>query len=195
MSDDLNVTPLPPADWDSALAHVIADMKGAPLQVHGLMANHPELLAAWWSFRNYSVRGGELGQRRGELVILRVAVLMRAWYEWASHVERGLACGLSRDEIERVKEGGAAPGWDAADAALLEAVDELVADHGLSPNSHARLRAHYSVRQIMDIMAIHGMYVTLACMINTWGLELDARVKAKLPDDVTREAFEAAFPR
>lgn len=195
MSDELKVTPLPPAEWNPCLAHIIEDMRGAPINVHGLLANHPKLLEAWWGFRNYSVNGGDLGRRKGELVILRVAVNMRAWYEWGAHVERALACGIGRDEIERVKTGATAPEWEASEALLLEAVDELIAGHGLSPATHARLRRHYSVRQIMDIMAIHGMYVILACMINTWGLELDARIQEKLPSDVTRESFESEFPR
>ena len=195
MEPDPEVTPLPPADWDPALRPIIDDMKGRPLNVHSLMAHHPTLLKALWDFRNYSVQGGELGRRRGELVILRVAVLMKAWYEWASHVERGLACGLSRAEIERVKAGAAAPGWDPAEALILTAVDELVAGHALSPETQHKLRDHYSIQQVMDIMAIAGMYVILGCMINSWGLELDQHVTEKLPADVTRESFEAEFPR
>jgi 4-carboxymuconolactone decarboxylase len=78
---------------------------------------------------------------------------------------------------------------------LLEAVDELISNHGLSPDLLGRLRKHYSSKQIMDIMAIQGMYIILGCMINTWGLELDASSQAKLPPDVTKENFESEFPR
>ena len=92
--------PLQVADWDSSLSSIIDEMNGEPLNVHKLMANNPALLKAWWNFRNYSITGGALGTRLGELVILRVAVHMRAWYEWASHVERSIARGLSMDEIE-----------------------------------------------------------------------------------------------
>ena len=194
-SDPAEPRPLPPEDWNPALSFVIDDMNGAPLNVHKLMAHHPDLLKAWWNFRNYSVKGGDLGRRKGELVILRVAILLRAWYEWASHVERALAYGLHRDEIERVKQGPDAPGWNTSEALLLTAGDELVANHGLTRETAAGPRQHFSVQQIMDIMAIHGMYVILGCMINTWGLELDAEAAAKLPDDVTRQAFETEFPR
>jgi hypothetical protein len=43
----------------------------------------------------------------------------------------------------------------------------------LSPGTHTALREYFSVQQVMDIMAIHGMYVNLGCMVNPWGLELD----------------------
>ncbi|MDG1323338.1 MAG: carboxymuconolactone decarboxylase family protein, partial [Porticoccaceae bacterium] len=103
MSNKLTqVKPLATQHWDKALTKVIEDTKGAPLHVHQLMANNPKLLDAWWDFRNHSVEGGTLGKRAGELVILRVAVHMQAWYEWGSHVDRALTCGLSIDEINRV---------------------------------------------------------------------------------------------
>lgn len=185
----MKVLPLDPAGWDPSLAPVLEDMGGNPLNVHRLMAHNPALLSAWWAFRNHGVNGGALGPRRGELVILRVGVLVKSWYEWASHVDRALRIGLSLEEIERVRAGGEAPGWSEPEALLLSAVDELVADHGLSEPTHAALRRHFSVAEIMDLIAIHGMYVILGCMINTWGLTLDADVEARLPEGVKTRSF------
>ncbi|MBE0575054.1 MAG: carboxymuconolactone decarboxylase family protein [Desulfuromonadales bacterium] len=189
------LNPLPVSAWDASLAHVSDDMHGQPLNVHALMAHHPDLLKAWWSFRNYAVSGGELGKRNGELVILRVALHLKAWYEWGSHVERSLACGLTLEEIERVKQGAQAAEWDPAEALLLKAVDELFAGHAIDAKTLNELYQHYSVRQVMDLIAIHGMYVILGGMINTWSLELDKHVQEKLPATVNKTQFEAEFPR
>jgi alkylhydroperoxidase family enzyme len=189
-ADNLKVSPLPVADWDASLARVLDDMQGQPLNVHALMAHHPELLNAWWNFRNHSVAGGALGGRSGELVILRVAVHMKSWYEWASHVVRALSSGLSLVEIERIRLGPQAPGWTTADALLLQAVDELMTDHSITAGTLAKLSNYYDTRQIMDLIAIQGMYVILGCMINTWGLELDEQVRDKLPAGITRAQIE-----
>lgn len=191
MKSNLRVTPLPISEWDAPLTHIIDDMDGRPLNVHSLMANHPSLLKAWWDFRNYSITGGDLGKRKGELVILRVAVHMNAWYEWASHAERALACGLTLKEIERVKQEPESPEWNASERLLLKAVDELFILHAISNQTHTRLREHYSARQVMDLIAIHGMYVILGGMINTWGLELDPHIEKNLPASVTKEQFES----
>ena len=86
-----------PDYWDPSLNHILRQMNGEPLNIHKLLAKHPKLLKAWWDFRNYSVNGGDLGRRKGELVILRVASYLNSWYEWASHVERSLQCGLALD--------------------------------------------------------------------------------------------------
>lgn len=182
--------PLPPDQWDQSLQYVIDDMRGCPLNVHSLMANHPELLNAWWDYRNYSVSGGALEQRDRELVILRVAVHLRLWYEWASHVVRGLAADLTMDEIDRVMTGPAAAQWSDRDALLLTAVDQLIQDRSIDDNTQSALAEYFSTNQIMDVIAVQGLYVTLGCMINTWGLELDEHVAAQLPKGVTREKFE-----
>ena len=195
MKTSIKATPLPISDWNPSLSHIINDMKGQPLNVHSLMANHPELLKAWWNYRNYSVAGGDLGKRRGELVILRVAIHMKSWYEWSSHVERALSCGLTLEEIERVKQGTQAPEWSSGEALLLKAVDELIVNHAIAAETLEELYEHYTTRQVMDIIAIQGMYITLGSMINTWGLELDDHVQKKLPESVTKVKFEEGFPR
>jgi 4-carboxymuconolactone decarboxylase len=190
MKDYLNLSPLPATEWDSSLSHIIDDMQGKPLNVHSLMANHPGLLNAWWNFRCHAVIGGELGRRNCELVILRVSVHMKSWYEWASHVERALDCGMTLDEIERVKLGSKSPEWSDGESLLLRATDELFAEHAIRSQTLCELLQHYSAKQVMDLIAIHGMYVILGGMINTWRLELDEDIQQLLPEDVTREQFE-----
>ncbi|MDH3455059.1 MAG: carboxymuconolactone decarboxylase family protein [Desulfuromonadales bacterium] len=195
MKDRIKLKPLAVSDWDASLSQVCDDMQGRPLNVHALMAHHPALLNAWWNFRNYGVGGGELGIRNGELVILRVALLLKSWYEWGSHVERALACGLTLAEIEQVKQGPLAVEWTPAEALLLKAVDELFAEHAISAETLDELYRHYTVRQVMDLIAIQGMYVILGGMINTWSLELDEQVEKNLPATVSKQRFEAEFPR
>ena len=106
-----------------------------------------------------------------------------------------MACGLTLAEIERVKQRAAAPGWTVADKLLLTAVDELIARHAISPGTLSELYQHYSPKQVMDLIAIQGMYVTLGGMINSFGLELDQQVLERLPESVSQTQFESEFPR
>ena len=181
--------PVPANDWEQSLQHIVSDMQGRPLNVHGLLANHPRLLEAWWTLRNYLVRGGDLDQRHCELAILRVAARRRSWYEWASHVTRGLESGLSLEEIERVRNDDGA--WQEPDAALLDAVDEMLATGSLSRAMLERLAGHFTDRQVLDLVHLQGMYATLACVISTWGVDLDEHVAQRLPATVTPEGFGA----
>lgn len=179
--------PLPISAWNPSLQHVIDDMHGRPLNIHALMANHPRLLDAWWSLRMYLVNGGDLTQRHCELVILRISVHMKSWYEWASHVVRGIDSGLTVDEIQRIRSG--VGDWDDADAALLQAVDDVIADNCISEVTRARFQQHFTNQQMLDVVMLHGMYQTLSCLINTWGVELDEHVQERLPEVFTKTAF------
>lgn len=189
------VLPLPTENWDPSLAHVSAEMGGAPINVQKLMANSPGLLAAWWDFRNYSVAGGSLGPRVGELVILRVAVHLGSWYEWGSHVDRAVRLGVPVDTVLSVMDRQIASSWTEKEALILRAVDELLDHREICEETRNALDAHFTTAQVMDLIAIQGMYVTLGCMINTWGLDLDSHVAARIADFVDQDSFEAAARR
>lgn len=185
-----NLTEIPVEHWDKTLSPVIDDMRGQPLNVHKLLANHPDLLKAWWSLRMHVVAGGTLEQREAELVILRTAVHTAQWYEWASHVVRGQAAGLSLQEIERIADGPDAEGWSTQDAILLAAVDELDAARALSDRTQAALSQYFSAQQVLDVIAIYSTYVMLGVILNSWNVELDDEVAGALPVKATRHRFE-----
>ncbi len=192
------VEPLETTQWPTTLDGVCSDMNGAPINVHKLMAHSPDLLRAWWSFRNYSVTGGRLGQRLAELVILRVGVHLGAWYEWGSHVDRAVGIGMPMDAIlETLKYQ---PDLSAKDVLVLNAVDELMLHHRITTPTRAALEQFFDTAQLMDLTAIQGMYVILGGFINTWDLALDDAVSKRIEHltnqkdfDVSAAAFQAAI--
>ncbi|WP_084396218.1 carboxymuconolactone decarboxylase family protein [Henriciella aquimarina] len=113
-----------------------------------------------------------LAPRERELVILRAGFNWRAGYEWAQHERIGLECGLTADEIARIKAGPEAGGWTAEDAALLQATDELTADAFITEATWARL-AFLSEKQKMDLVMTVGQYTQVSMMLNTFGVQLD----------------------
>ena len=184
--------PLDPNDWPEELSGIVKDMQGAPINVHKLMANNPTLLNAWWAFRNHSVKGGALGQRNAELVILRVAVHMKSWYEWGSHVDRGINVGLKIEEINSLLKAEVNEELTLEERHLIKAVDELSGDHRIYPETLSLLEKYYSNSQLMDLIAIHGMYLILAAMINTWGLKLDDDVAERIAQLTDEASFQKA---
>ena len=186
------VRPLPASRWADSLADILADMQGKPLNVHGLMAHNPDLLQAWWAFRNHSVQGGTLGKRKVELLILRVAVHMQSWYEWAAHVDRALQTGIERDTIEALLQPLRDARWPDEESILLRAVDELTYDHAIRESTRKGLEKHYSTEQVLDLIAIHGMYLILAAMIRTWQLPLDDDIARRIAPCTDEASFRKA---
>ena len=85
----------------------------------------------------------------------------------------GQRAGLTDAEIVAIKAGADAPGWSAADRALIRATDELHADQFISEATWQALRAHFQPRQCMDLVFTAGQYTQVSMLLNSFGVQLD----------------------
>jgi alkylhydroperoxidase family enzyme len=146
---------------------------GPVLNIFRTLAHAPKALKAFLGWGNYVLsQKNDLPAREREIVILRTGWLCRSGYEWTQHVEIGLRCGLTRDEIPRLKAGPDA-GWSAADAALIRAADDLHADQFVSTPTWTALLAHFSEKQAMDVVFTAGQYTQVCMVLNSFGVQLD----------------------
>lgn len=168
-----DIEPLPEDEWDPRLDGVLQQL-GPVLNVHRVMARHPELMSAWSPLRQHIATGGSLDPRNRELAILRVAHRLGAEYEWHHHVVRGRAAGLSEAEIEAIAVDSTR-GWPLEESTLLSAVDDLIDRRKLGYELQSTLTASIGVEGVMDLIVTVGMYVTLAMFINTTGVQMEDR--------------------
>jgi len=155
--------PVPPRDPSSP--------KG--LNAMGVLAHHPQLTNAYNQLIRHALYFTTLTPRERELLVLRVAHVREATYEWAQHVYQGEVAGLSTEEMARVRRGPDAPEWDAHERALLSAADELVADARIADPTYAALSATFDSQQMMDVVFTVGVYDTFAMAMRTFDVELD----------------------
>jgi 4-carboxymuconolactone decarboxylase len=141
------------------------------LHIFTTLARHPALMRRWLPFGGKLLQAGTLSARDRELVILRVAWLCRAAYEWAQHVAIAKAAGLTDEEILRVPGGPDGSGWSDDDQTLLRAVDELHADHCISDGTWAALANRYTEKQLIELPMLAGHYALLAGCLNSWGVQ------------------------
>lgn len=166
------MNPLKPDDWPDELEEIRAFL-GHPLNVQNIMAHHPALMQAWMPFRNHVVADSTLLPRHRELLILRVAHLCESDYEWQHHTQRGLAAGLDQIEIDRVREGAGAAGWQTNEAALLAAADDCHGNSCITEKTLEQVCRHFSAQQQLDIVVTVGMYLTLNLIIKTFDVPLE----------------------
>ncbi|MEY2460760.1 MAG: hypothetical protein QOG30_2590, partial [Acidimicrobiaceae bacterium] len=121
------IPPLGPDEQDDQARELLAGAAapGIPASnIFSTLVRHPGLFRKWMPFGG-KLLTGKLPARERELLILRTGWRCQSDYEWGQHVLIGRAAGLSDEEIERLKAGPDAPGWDPFDAALVRAADEL----------------------------------------------------------------------
>jgi alkylhydroperoxidase family enzyme len=148
------------------------------LNVLGTLAHHPELTRAFHTFNGHVLFATTLTPRQRELLVLRVAAVREAEYEWAQHAVLAGDAGLTDAEVARVRSGERG-GWSTLEGALLRAVDELVADALVSDETWAALASELDDQQLMDVVFTVGAYDLLAMAFRTFGVPLD--------DDLRRE--------
>lgn len=180
--------PVPVQEWPPAMRGALAAMappnprhpvpprrddrpKGRNLL--GLFAHHPELTRAYNTFNGHLLFATTLTPRQRELLVLRVGVLRDAEYEWLQHKVIATDLGMSAEEIDRVTEGPDADGWAPLEAALLRAVDELVADARIGEETWAALAVELDAQQLLDLVFTVGAYDALAMAMRTFGVEVD----------------------
>jgi alkylhydroperoxidase family enzyme len=149
--------------------------KGEPkaLNALGTLLRYPVLGRAFHTFNGHIIYTSSLTPRQRELLILRVAALRDAQYEWVQHTVLAPKVGISDDEVARLAGGPDAPGWSPIDAALVRAVDELVGDAMISDATWAALAEELDEQQLMDLVFTVGAYDLLAMAFKSFRIELD----------------------
>jgi alkylhydroperoxidase family enzyme len=137
-------------------------------------ASLDDMCSKFWAFAGYFLRENTIPARDRELVTLRTAWLSRGEYIWGSHHDSyATKAGLTREEVSRVTKGPDAPGWNAFDAALLRAADELHTSRFISDGTWKALGERYTDRQRVEVVFTVAAYTSLAMYFNSTGGQLE----------------------
>jgi alkylhydroperoxidase family enzyme len=188
VTDPERISPLPPGEWPEEMRQALAAIRppnprhpfpsrdpGRPkgLNVLGMLARHPALAQAYNTFNGHVLFATTLSPRQREMLVLRVAVVRDAVYEWKQHVVLAADAGLSPDEVASIRDGPSAPGWSPFDAALISAVDELLRSATITDQTWEVLAAEFDAQQLMDLVFTVGAYDVLAMAFRSFGIPLD----------------------
>ncbi|WP_069300530.1 carboxymuconolactone decarboxylase family protein [Neptunicoccus sediminis] len=170
-------SPCPPvtdADWPEEITDLRDGFAGR-LNVYRTMAHHPELLAAWAPLRQHVVKDSQLGAIRSEIVILRTGLRLGSGYEWAHHVSRARALGMTDARIAAVRDMP-----EGEDGLIVRAVDALIDDKKLSPAQEAELAKAIGRKAVIDLIATVGFYSVLGYLLQTYDTPIDDDIAAEL---------------
>jgi alkylhydroperoxidase family enzyme len=151
------------------------------------LAAHPDALRRFLVFGNHVLGKNTLPARSRELVILRIAWLAQAEYEWLQHVRIARRAGVSEDEIRAIGRPGD-PGFGGVERTLLAAVDQLFAGADLDDAVWQGLREHLTTEQLIDLVYTVGQYQTVAMAINVFRIQPEPDIAA------LREEFPLPAP-
>jgi 4-carboxymuconolactone decarboxylase len=174
------IPPLPRAEWTDDAREVFAYWgepnaweEGSKTNILMTMGNHPELGKVYNIWGKHLLMSNTLSTRHLEILILRVAWLVKSAYEWHNHVGYGLNAGLTLEEIGAIRDFPAGGDWNEQDAAVLRSVDELKNDGVISDATWATLGQYFDTRQKMDLVFSIGHYVMTSWAISSFGVGIE----------------------
>jgi 4-carboxymuconolactone decarboxylase len=147
------------ADGTGPVADRIRARRGGQLQpLDELLLLSPPV-ADGWSALLGAIRGEMvLDGRLRELVILRIAVLNGAGYEWQAHEPYARRCGVTDAEIEAVRHGPADPVFGPAERAVLSYADTMTREVAVGAELFGQLAELLGPRELMELTATVACY-------------------------------------
>ncbi|HEY2257958.1 MAG TPA: hypothetical protein VGI11_20160 [Variovorax sp.] len=135
---------------------------GGPLDT---MLRSPEMARRLSHLSDYFRNGTSLGQRINEFAVILAARLHNSHYEWSVHSQWAMRDGLARSIVEAVAEGRRPEGMARDEAAAHDLLVELAITQSISTSTFERARAVFSEQQVVDLVAVFGMYRLVAGML------------------------------
>jgi len=140
-------------------AQIMAE-RGRISPLYGVLLNSPPIAHGWEQMLSAVRNRNSIPAGLRELVILRVAVLNRAPYEFDAHVPHALAAGVSAEAVEASRSmplAADAPFTDAQRVALRLA-DAMTRDIDVPDALYSEVRQHFDVQGQLDLVATVAAY-------------------------------------
>lgn len=132
--------------------------RGRVSLLYQVLLNSGPIASGWermlTAVRNQTSVPGDLR----ELIILRVAVLNRAGFEFDAHAPIAEREGVSAAKIQAVKETGLSPIFDAREQRVLALTDAMTRNIEVPDALMADLQQHYDPRQLVELVATVAAY-------------------------------------
>lgn len=112
--------------------------------------------------------------RAREIAILEVARACRSDYEWVIHEESGEAAGLTRDEIQALRDDTDAVTFTTDELLVRRTVRRLVTDGDLPDSEFEQAERQLGYGLVMELLVIVGYYSLIALAMQVWRVPLPA---------------------
>ena len=162
MTTSLRITPIPPGtrpELAAQEAQIMAE-RGRVSPLYQILLNSPPIAHGWEQMLSAVRNRNSLPAALRELIILRVAVLNRAPYEFDAHVPHALAAGVTPEAIGamRVVPLAADAPLSAAERIAIRLADTMTRDIEVPDTLFDEVQAHFNAQGKIDLVATIAAY-------------------------------------
>lgn len=179
MSNSPRIPPLTEADCPEDAREILANW---PYNLHKTLARNLPTLTQWMPYAEHILRENTLPAWDREIAILRVAWNARSDYEWGLHARLARTLGFDDAALIAIARGTPRSGatdapWAPHEAALIDAVDDIMSEWKVSDAVWEVLAGHYDERQLIDFVFVTCQFLLVAVTLRTLGVPLEEGVE------------------
>jgi alkylhydroperoxidase family enzyme len=159
---------------DAELVRAVQQRRGGELLNLDRMLLHSAPVARGWNGYMGAIRTGcALAGDLRELVILQVAVLNRAPYEFAQHVPVALAEGLSQARIDALAQWRDATVFSERERDVLAYAEAMTLQVQVSDALFQAVHRHFSDRELVELTATVASYNMVSRFLEALGVQIE----------------------
>ena len=130
----------------------IKDQRGGRLlNLYKLLLQSPEVADGWLHMFTAIRQRASLDARTRELVIMHVAVLNGADYEYQAHAPLAIQAGLTQQQVDALPTWRTADVFDERDRAVLAYCESMTREVHVPDGVFAPLPHHYNAQEILEL--------------------------------------------
>lgn len=150
----------------AALEAKILQERGNISPLYQILLNAPEIAQGWEALLTAIRNRNSLSPAIREMIILRVAVLNRANYEFDAHAPHAIKAGMSQEKIESLKESTISDVFDEKECLILKITDVMTQDIQVPDTVFDQVRPYFNDQEILELVATISAYNMVSRLLN-----------------------------
>ena len=139
------------------LVQRIEKERGKVLNLYRMLLHSPPVAEGWLAFLTAIRQKCNLSGRDRELVIMRIAVINGADYEFRAHVPFALQEGITQQQLDALR-SGQLDAFDPRERDLLAYCESMTRDVHVPDAVFDAVRPHFDERELVELTATIAAY-------------------------------------
>jgi 4-carboxymuconolactone decarboxylase len=140
--------------------------RGRISPLYQTLLNSPEIAKGWEALLTAVRNKNSLPASLRELMILRVAVLNRAQFEFDAHVPHALKAGVTDTQIKLMQQDQITTGFTELEILVMRLTDVMTREIQVPDDLYDQVKAHFNDREILEVVTTISAYNMVSRLLN-----------------------------
>jgi alkylhydroperoxidase family enzyme len=151
-----------------------AQRGGRLLNLYRALLNSPGVADAWLQYFTVIRQRCDLPARDRELVILIIALINDAEYEYRGHIPFALQAGLTQAQLDELPHWRDSAAFSDRDRAVLAMAESMTRDVKVPDEVFAQVQQHFAPRQLVELAATIAGYNMVSRVLEALRIDHEA---------------------